>query len=405
MRQGISPLLAFGLLGIVCTVAVAADDPALPKAIWIVDDFEHDGLPLWSGPTGPCLATNTGLTGADGSSRSLRIDGACGVFGGVWTDLGGGQPTGITFWVAPGEPFLSDAYVVIGNTDVASNLGAVFFAASSSGELVMATSTASYSLGSYSSGQWYRIDLSLDWVGKHIDVDVDGVPRQRNVPFRSAATASLNRLHFFNYDNSAGWLDQIVMSTPGVSLDIFDDGFESADGTAWSSEQPPMPERLVLYDAGGVAGAIGGRSGADVLCGIAAETTPGVPHHAITRAFISVDADDEIRDMPIRYGVPTDRPITSPGRTIIADDWADLLDGSIDVELDDGGVLTTTNFWYSGSLSDGSVSTATCSGWTSDSTLNAGHYGSSQTTGSGWMTTGGAICGSHLYHVLCLAWR
>ena len=132
-----------------------------------------------------------------------------------------------------------------------------------------------YELAPYVANQWYRVDLTLDWLGRTIDVFIDGVPRQYNVPFRSPTTTSLTRLHFYNFDNSTAWLDYIMMSSPPPSLDLFDNGFESADTTAWSLAVPAQPTRLVLFDGGGISGAIGGRSGADVLCGQAAQTATG----------------------------------------------------------------------------------------------------------------------------------
>jgi hypothetical protein len=89
----------------------------------------------------------------------------------------------------------------------------------------------------------------------------------------------------------------------------------------------------------------------------------------------------------------------------LADDWADLLDGSIDQSLLDAGAQAATNFWYSGSFSDGAASSYTCSGWTGGSALFDGRYGSTQQTSSFWIDTGEATYGLNACHVLCLAWR
>ena len=401
MRRLIITYVVFGFI-VLCAGTTMAQ---ATKAIWLVDDFEDGDLVLWNGPTGGCTVTNTALTGANASSRSLRVDGECGVFGGAWTDLGGFQTTGVTFWVSPGSTFLKDSYVVLGDNDIETNFGIFYFNANSTSEFLVTTNSFSYSLGSYNNGQWYRVDLSLDWVGKTIDVNIDGVPRQRNIPFKTPSTTSLTRLHFFNWDNSAGWLDEISRSTPAASTDVFGNGFESADTTAWSTAVPAQPQRLVLFDGGGVSGAIGGRSGADVMCGNAAVSMPGIPANATTRAFLSFSADDEIRDMPGKHGVPTDRQVTGPNWNVIASDWADLLDGSIAMRLNSAGIQTETQFWYSGSLDDGSVSAYTCSGWTDGSTFLDGRYGSTYSTTSTWINNSEAKCGATIYHVLCLAWR
>ena len=130
-----------------------------------------------------------------------------------------------------------------------------------------------------------------------------------------------------------------------------------------------------------------------------------MPRSATTRALLSFSAIDEIRDFPTVYGVPTDRLITGPNWSVIADDWADPLDGSIDQSLAAAGAQTATNFWYTGSLDDGSLANNTCTGWTDGSTLFDGRYGVTSSTTGARINNNSASCGSSLYHVLCLAWR
>jgi len=403
-------LLAAALIFVVgfgaAAPSAASDETPSVKAIALIDDFEDADLVGWAAPTGNCIAINTLLTGANGSSRSLQVDGACGHYQGPWFDLVNFQATGVSFWVRPGSTFLADTYVVVGDDNVTSNNGVVFFYADSTGHFrLVGPSSEHYSLAPYVANQWYRVDLTLDWVGRTVDVFIDGVARQYNVPFRSPATTTLTQLHFYNYDNSTSWLDYIVMSSPPPSLNIFENGFESADTTAWSLTTPTLQSRLVLFDGGGISGPIGGRSGADVLCGQAAQMATGIPLNATTRAFLSFSASDEIRDFPTLYGVPTDRPVTGPNWNVIADDWADLLDGTIDQSLFDAGAQAATNFWYSGSYSDGAITPYTCSGWTDGSTLFDGQYGATHVTDGRWLDTGQATCGLNAYHVLCLAWR
>lgn len=194
--------------------------------------------------------------------------------------------------------------------------------------------------------------------------------------------------------------DDVLITT---GLPIFADGFESGDTASWSSTVSTPTDRLVIFDGGGTSGSIGGRLGADVLCSNAAQSIPVIPGSAI-RGLISVSASDEIRDLPMTYGVPTDRPITSQAGVAIADNWSDLLDGTIDQSLVAAGALASGTFWYSGSLDNGSVATTTCSGWTDGSTLLGGRYGSSSATDGRWINNSDATCGSPMYHVLCLAW-
>lgn len=110
-------------------------------------------------------------------------------------------------------------------------------------------------------------------------------------------------------------------------------------------------------------GDYGGRAGLDAHCD-ADLNKPNVSG-STTRAFISVDASDEIRDMPNNYNVPTNEVIyRSNGSTQIAPDFATLLD-AVSVNLinpvtSDAMAIEV----YTGSTSTGAISGTTCNGWT-----------------------------------------
>lgn len=162
---------------------------------------------------------------------------------------------------------------------------------------------------------------------------------------------------------------------------------------------------VYMFAADGVSTAIGGRSGADTMCTSARTANYSSLPDAHVRAFISVSASDEIRDMPSNYSTPTDREIRGPTHIKLADDWADLLDGTVDVTLFAAGILDDS-FWYSGSDGYGALSEHNCSGWTSPDALFDGAYGLNSNTDSQWMNSGSeATCGLNSYHVLCLAWE
>jgi len=150
--------VVIGFTGVPPTAA--SDETPAVKAIALIDDFEDGDLVGWAAPTGSCSAINTLLTGANGSSRSLQVDGACGHYQGPWFDLVNFQATGVTFWVRPGSTSLADAYVVIGDDSVASNNGVVFFYADSTGQFrLVGPGNEHYFLAPYVANQWYRLDL------------------------------------------------------------------------------------------------------------------------------------------------------------------------------------------------------------------------------------------------------
>lgn len=65
--------------------------------------------------------------------------------------------------------------------------------------------------------------------------------------------------------------------------------------------------------------------------------------------FLSVDAADEIQDMPTLYDVPTDLEVlnASSADALVANDWDDLLDGEIASSFDFD--------WWSGSDPAGAI--------------------------------------------------
>ncbi len=168
---------------------------------------------------------------------------------------------------------------------------------------------------------------------------------------------------------------------------------------------------LLLYMAASTySGNLGGRSGADSKCDLGA--TLGC---SINRAFINVSTTDEIKDMPTNYNVPTDKPIYWYNRTtglitLAANNWADLLDGSILVSQTSGTGISKP-VWIGGNY-DGSICTADCcSSWTS---INySGWIGYADRTdalalGSSGACTGGSLftCGDSTDITLrCLCWQ
>jgi len=120
----------------------------------------------------------------------------------------------------------------------------------------------------------------------------------------------------------------------------------------------------------------GGREGIDRLCREDAHRPQGMPN---TFGFVTVSQYDYLLNLPERYGFSRDIPITSPDGEIIANNWADLFDGSIEASLRVAGVFegSREEYWWSGSELDGTPR-ATASNWTrKGDSVNAtlGHHG------------------------------
>ena len=156
---------------------------------------------------------------------------------------------------------------------------------------------------------------------------------------------------------------------------------------------------IVMYNAGNLNGNLGGRAGADATCQASGNRPAG---YANARAFLSVAAGDAIADMPGNYGVPTAGTITGPTGTLIANNWADLLDGSISASLIAAGVGTGDWAWWSGSNNDGTLAADHCTGWTATVGIN-GSAGDPSVTAPWMANFPTAMCVGTL-DLICIAY-
>ncbi len=136
---------------------------------------------------------------------------------------------------------------------------------------------------------------------------------------------------------------------------------------------------ILLYNAGEHNGNFddggGARAGIDELCSNSSNKPAGTTVHAL----ISIDAADTVKLMPQTYGFSSSVPIKNVDETAtIADDWADLTDGTIQINFSDAGILeSSTSLWWSGSDASGDLYTNRhCAGWTSEEVDVEGSIGS-----------------------------
>ena len=145
---------------------------------------------------------------------------------------------------------------------------------------------------------------------------------------------------------------------------------------------------------------MGGRAGADAICAASSALPVGCQGSA---AFISIDATQEIRDLPGNNPLldSSDR-IVGPNGVQIADDWADLLDGTIDNTLLSANAISDTYFqFHSGSNSDGSVTSNNCNGYTTFSASMMSSIGLGNRTDWTWMGSSTMSCASGRLLCLC----
>jgi len=158
---------------------------------------------------------------------------------------------------------------------------------------------------------------------------------------------------------------------------------------------------VVAFDGGMHNGNLGGRAGADNIC-VAAK--PGAIGNTNVHALISVSTSDMVSNMSANLGVNSNIPVVFQGKELIAKDWTDMLDGSINAALTLSGV--SSGSWWTGSESDaGNViaTTATCNGFTDASSSAYGNVGNTSSSGFGWLGLATSQSCSNSYQLICVA--
>lgn len=147
-------------------------------------------------------------------------------------------------------------------------------------------------------------------------------------------------------------------------------------------------------------GALGGRAGADSICQ-ADGGRPADPSLNQVRAFISISASDEIRDMPTLYSVPIGEAVyRDDGTTVVAADFAALLNtNSVALTNSVTSMLGATA--WTGSNADGSLGVNACSGYTS--VIGDGVAGFPSDSNSNYLAVGDIGC-NFTESLYCLAW-
>ncbi len=141
------------------------------------------------------------------------------------------------------------------------------------------------------------------------------------------------------------------------------------------------------------------RTGADNLC-TSSRSGFIFPNNTCSsvRGFISVTGSDSIAALPLNYSIHTGRAIHGPTGTLIANDWVDLMDGSIANSLSVAGVASVS--WWSFSGSNGATAND-CSDGTDSTTGTSGIIGIANATNTTWIQGGTDTC-DQTRRVLCL---
>jgi hypothetical protein len=213
---------------------------------------------------------------------------------------------------------------------------------------------------------------------------VVGMPWSSNLTSKTVSGLTIGTTYYFNVAVKDAGLNKAVYTTV--------------------SKVPAVPAtNIILYGHGtAFTGNLGGRSGANAKCVASANKPAGYSNFA---AFLSVNSSDTIAGRQAFSGLDTSRNIRSANGTLIANNWADLLDGTISNTLASAGINIPTGFWNSGANADGTLG-QTCNAWTvgaAGSTVDWGVPGSATSTWINPGATGKDFC-ADLSDILCIAW-
>ncbi len=172
----------------------------------------------------------------------------------------------------------------------------------------------------------------------------------------------------------------------------------STDGSSGDSDP------VSIYSAGTGTGDLvspltsSARSDLDAICTAA---NPGLTCGNI-RAFISLSGSDCIKNFTANYNVPAKGEIISTTGKILGYRWADILDGTVNMNLLNAGIASQS--WWSGSNADGSFNSAnTCNNWTDGTSGYQGLAGEQNEIDGEWIAGTTRNCNNSL-ELLCICW-
>lgn len=155
------------------------------------------------------------------------------------------------------------------------------------------------------------------------------------------------------------------------------------------------PAKIVFTTSQTVGTKFGGISGADQICANAA-LNAHLPGQYL--AWLSASNTD-----PATRFVQSTIPYALVNATVIANDWADLIDGTLaaPMDLDENGEPAPVAEVWTGTQTDGTRSTDTCDDWSSASASSYGLQGVTDRTDPAWTDAYRQFCDRASIRLMC----
>lgn len=236
-------------------VATMGTNASESKGLNFYEDFSDGDMNGWLDGGGGFTSFVTDTTAADGTLYSLeQTGGNTSHYDGVYHTFSAITPGYISYWINSGSTSTSDTYFVIGDSNITSNNGIIFFWARYTGYLVVNDGSTTHSLTPYNANQWYHVEFLLDWGTTSFDCYVDGALVASNIQFRSSSTTSLTTLHLYHWEYASGHWDQIFLAddqsgTASISDRVW---YDTNLNGGQEAGEPGLPNITVnLYTAAG----------------------------------------------------------------------------------------------------------------------------------------------------------
>lgn len=245
-------------------------------------------------------------------------------------------------------------------------------------EIIMTCSTTTYGFSGYVNG------LAS---GDVVTVIANGYLEQ---------SVSGNGAFSFSQEIAAGSALSISASAVGYLCTAYSGSVSSMSADV-ADVQISCSSVNMFFSAGAYTGNLGGRAGADEKCSNKLTDLEQSGNCSEMAAFLSVTTSDEIQDFPTNYTFNIEKSIYQTSGSKVGDNWADILDGSIDNGIS---IIGENNFW-SGSTSSGALLEPICNGWTDSSSSFNGTYGTDVLTSGSWLQFTNNQCRIEEY-LMCL---
>jgi hypothetical protein len=249
------------------------------------DGFESGNILGWTAQAGAYARTVTTSGPAVGSYCYTQTGGdGTTPRDGVLHTLPAITPSYISFYAKSSSTTGASAYFVVGDDNVASNRGIIFFCFNT-GNLTVYDGSTWRSGGPYAADTWYFIEFkNINWQTKTFDFYVNGTFQDGAIPFRSQGTNALTTLYLYNMDYAQAWYDEIKLGNPLPLVRIYGtlpayySSLQSAynaaaNGNIIQAQGVELTEDLLLNHAidftfsGGYDSSFGSQAGATIMHG------------------------------------------------------------------------------------------------------------------------------------------